>query len=164
MDHPTEPSPPPTGLDARDVLMTRVAALWIWTVFFGLNGGLSYSFISSTRDLMMAAPMFVGGGRPRGGFPGGPSMEMAMLVVPAAYALGLLASVGGWLFLYLYFTHFVLPVVFFAIKSPHEDRRRRLAGHYLNRTYQLLLVAALARATPDLAYLLLPALSRFGFQ
>jgi hypothetical protein len=164
MDEPAESKTPPVVAEPGDPLVTRVAALWIWTVFFGLSGGLSYSFLSTGRELMMAAPMLVGGGRGWGGFPNATGTELVMLVVPAAYAIGLLASVGAWLFLYLYFAHFVLPVVFFAVKPLQDDRRRRLAGHYLNRTYQLLLIAALARATPDLVYLLLPALGRFGFR
>jgi hypothetical protein len=164
MDEAPVPTLRPAAAEAGDPLLTRAAALWIWTVFFGLSGGLSYSFLSSGRELMLAGPMLFGGGRGWGGFPNAPGMELTILIVPAAYAIGLLASVGAWLFLYLYFAHFVLPVVLFATKPPHDERRRRLAGHYLNRTYQLLLIAALARATPDLAYLLLPALGRLGFR
>jgi hypothetical protein len=166
MNEPGEGSAKPAVQATGEHLLGKFAAVWIWTVFFGVGGGLSYSFLGSLRDIVQVG-MFNANFGPRGRF--GPMLntqlgsELMGLVLPIAFAVGLLASVASWLFLYLYFALYLVPVVFLGGPIGHEDRRRRLAAAYLNRTYQLVIVAALARATPDLIYLFLPLLDWLGF-
>lgn len=163
MDDPPPASPrtPPDCPPAS--VATPLAALWIWTVFFGLNGSLSYSFLAAIRDLTQIGLMGTGRGLP-GSLYVVPLYGLNSTILPALFGAGLVASVGAWLSLYLYFVTFVLPVVFLQVAGPHEDRRLRLAAGYLNRTYQLLILAGLARATPEVLYLVLPALGNLGIR
>jgi hypothetical protein len=155
-----EPSPPGSSAPAvSDTLLSRFAAVWIWTVFFGVNGGLTYSFLASSHDWVAAVSISLR----RTGAPLGPGpSELMAVVLPAAFSLGLVASIASWVFLYLYFVTLVLPTVLVGVRGEYEERRRRLAAAYLARTYQLLILAALARATPEVLYLTLPALERLG--
>lgn len=160
MDDQAQPARPASPAETTS---PRWAALWIWTVFFGLNSGLSYSFLGPARDIVQTrtfGPGFRGGSF----YPGGLPVGLLEFAVPTSHLVGLLVSVAAWLFLYLYFVVYVLPVVFLGASAAPDDRRVGLACNYLNRTYQLLLIAALARATPDLVLLLAPWLSRLGFQ
>lgn len=156
-----KPTPP---LEAAEPLGVKLAALWIWSVFFGLNGTLSYSFLGTSSNLgvfqYMNAFQPV---RVNWGGPANIANEFAAMILPVAGAVGMLASIAAWLFLYFYFTGYVVPVVLLGTAIPNEARRRRAAALYLARTYQLLILAALARFTPELMASLLPAMSRFGW-
>ena len=157
------PSKAPAGPERQDAQISRLAALWIWSVFFGVNGGLSYSFLTPHGGLSGLGMFDVAflGNRFNPGMPGA-APQLMMLVSPFATAIGVLASVAGWVYLYMYFTGFVLPVVFLGTALPNEDRRRRRAALLLSRSYQLLILAGLARFVPELLLMLVPALSRFG--
>lgn len=153
----------PVASGAAEGLLGRFAAVWIWTVFFGLNGGLTYSFLGSMREVAQIGLMGIAG---RGPAWGGPNAvlggEMMALIMPLAFSIGLVASIASWLYLYLFFSVYIVPTVFLEGRPAAEDRRRRLAAAYVARTYQLLILAALARATPDILYLFLPLIDRLG--
>jgi hypothetical protein len=162
---PSDSAGKPAPQVPAETLLSKFAAVWIWTVFFGVSGGLSYSFLTPLRDIVQIGMMGSNFGfRPwMGPMAGSPlGAELMTIALPVAFAVGLLASVASWLFLYLYFALYLVPVVFQGGAIPYEDRRRRLAGLYLNRTYQLVIIAALARATPDLVYLFFPLLTWLG--
>ncbi len=169
---PEAPKPEPV-IDHREALVARVAALWIWTVFFGINGGLTYSFLGgegSWSRFLMAAMGNPSYGSIYGGFPyqrgGGPgnvfALEMMSWIQVGTHTLGILASVAAWLFLYLFFASWVVPAVLIGSPLPLEPPRRRRAALYLSRTYQLLILAALARFAPEVLALVIPLLARLG--
>lgn len=164
--HGPELGKPTAPTEAAEPLAVKLAALWIWSVFFGLNGTLSYSFLGSGSVSNFGFVQYLNAMQPYRGNWGGPAnvaSEFAAMILPVANAVGMFASIAAWLFLYFYFTGYVVPVVLLGTAIPNEARRRRAAALYLARTYQLLILAALARFTPDLMTSLLPALSRLGW-
>ena len=156
-----QPPPPPPPPHPLDDLFTKVASLWLWTVFFVVTSGLSFSFLSSLNSML--APMFSSGwmGRGGGGAPmGGMNGDMIAFVIPVVHIAGMIANVGSWAFLYLYFTVYLLPAVILRDPNGVDDRRRRIATAALRRTYLLTIAAGIARMLPELILYLGPALSR----
>lgn len=150
-----------TDQEASETLATRLAGVWIWTVFFTLNGGLTYSLLGTLHGVVQINAQ--GGGWAGAGRFGFPDPRIIRIVLPTAYAVGLLASVASWLFLYLYFVMYVVPVSLLGVRPESQELRRRLAAGWLNRTYQFLILAALARVTPDLYYVFIPILGFLGW-
>lgn len=161
MEQPAGSPPRPKDHDTTEALATRLAGVWIWTVFFTLNGGLTYSLLGTLREVVQINAL--GGGWGGAGRFGLPDPHILRLVMPTAYAVGLLASVASWLFLYLYFVMYVVPVSLLGVRPESQETRRRLAAAWLNRTYQFLILAALARVTPDLYYVFMPILVSLGW-
>ncbi len=148
----TNPPAPPAGLSSQriDDLSTRVAAVWIWTVLFGVNGGLSYSMsqgLGLQNNPMLLNAAFRGGGGLTGP---GPGLEWIALAIPVFSLSGIVASLAAWGCLYLYFSLFLLPLVLSHEPVPPDPRRRRMAASALRRTYLLTIVAAGCRLLPDL--------------
>ncbi len=150
---PPPPSAPPSPLDD---LFTRIASLWLWTVFFLISSGLSVSFLSSLGSILSLGMA----GRPGNFGPNGPFNDMMAFVLPVIHIAGMLANVGSWAFLYLYFTVYLLPAVLLRDPNGIDDRRRRIAASALRRTYLLTIAAGIARLLPELIIYLNPALSR----
>jgi hypothetical protein len=144
---PKSPESPPVP-EAADRLLAKYVAVWFWSIFFGLNGGLSYNYLSFFSELI---------GRARFG-PGPRAGDLLTAVMPIAYGLGAVANIGAWLFLYLFFSVYLLPVIFLGVTAVSEERRRRAGAKFLNRAYLLLLLAGLARLAPEVVGSVLPAL------
>ncbi len=159
-EKPAPPPPPPPH--PLDDLFTKVASLWLWTIFFVITSGLSVSFLSSLGSLLSTSMM----GRGGGGF-GGPGRSMygdlLTYILPVVHIAGMLANVGSWAFLYIYFTVYLMPAVILRDPNGVDDRRRRMAASALRRTYLLTLAAGIARLLPELFLYLSPALSRIIF-
>ncbi|HEX8201144.1 MAG TPA: hypothetical protein VF590_11705 [Isosphaeraceae bacterium] len=153
MDDPGPPKSPesPGVLESADRLLAKYAAVWLWTVFFGINTGLSSNYLA----LYMQAAQF-GLGRPGPRFP-----DYLGLVGPVAYGIGGLASAGAWIFLYLFFSVYLLPVVFLGTTGVSEERRRRGGARFLNRAYLLLLLAGVIRLAPEVLAFVAPLLTGF---
>ena len=160
-DFDPNPKPKEPSAGPFDAWAGRIAAVWIWTALFGLNGGLSYSFLGGAGQLGLSA-LWMGSGFGPGRGRGPQANDFAVMILSFAFALGLMASLAAWLFLYLQFSSYLVPVVLLGVR-PFEDRRQRLSARYLMRAYQLLLIAGLARVAPDVLFLFLPAMERFGF-
>ena len=90
--------------------------------------------------------------------PGPRNGDVLTAVLPIAYGVGTVASVGAWIFLYLFFSVFLLPVVFVGVTAVSEERRRRAGARFLNRAYLLLLLSGMARLAPELVGSVLPML------
>jgi hypothetical protein len=148
---PQKPSEAPLALETADRLLSKYVAVWLWTIFFGVNSGLSYNYLSFFAQVAQ-----LGLGRPGPRFP-----DYLGLIGPVAYGLGGLASIGAWVFLYLFFSVYLLPVVFLGTTGISEERRRRDGAKFLNRAYMLLLLAGLVRLAPELLAFVAPVLSGF---
>jgi hypothetical protein len=153
MDEPGPQKPPesPPLSETADRLLSKYVAVWLWTIFFGVNSGVSYNYLSF---YIQAAQN--GYGRPGARFP-----DYLGMVGPVAYGLGGVASLGAWVFLYLFFSVYLLPVVFLGTTGISEERRRRGGAKFLNRAYVLLVVAGVLRLAPEILALVAPLLSGF---
>ncbi len=157
---PDRPAAEPWA-EKADQLATKLASVWIWTVFFGLNTGLSYSLASGLMGLMGNPMMWELMRRPGfGPGPGGPAGEYLVMAIPACYIVGVLTNVASWAFLYLYFSLYLLPTVLIREPDGADDRRRRMAATALRRTYLLVIGSGLARLVPEALMYALPLLSR----
>lgn len=155
---------PDPWAEKSDQLATKLAAVWIWTVFFGLNTGLSASYLGALGGMIGNPVLFeLMGRRPGMAQLGGTtSGEVLMLALPVIQMGGILANLGSWAFLYLYFSVFLLPAVLLRDPRGDDDRRRRIAAAALRRTYLLILVSGVARVLPEGLIYLLPLLGRLG--
>jgi hypothetical protein len=158
MDEPSSSKTPetPPVLEAADRILSKYVAVWLWTIFFGLNSGLSYNYLS----FFMQATQY-NNARSYGSGPGPFPSDVLRVVVPTAYGLGAVASIGAWIFLYLFFSVYLLPVVFLGTTGVSEERRRRGGARFLNRAYLLLLVAGVIRLAPEIVTFAAPLLSGF---
>lgn len=143
MHEPGVPKPPesPPAFETADRLLAKVVAVWFWSVFFGLNSGLSYNYLTFFIELLQSSRAGFGGPRPP---------DILLLVRSIAGGVGVVASFGAWIFLYLFFSAYLLPVLFVGVTAVSEERRRRAGATFLNRAYLLLLLAAVARLAPEL--------------
>jgi hypothetical protein len=133
--------------ERADQLLSKYAAVWIWTVFFATSGGMFFSYTTPPHRIT---------------FPGVASADLQKYLRLAGdflYVSGLLASVGSSISLYLYFAFFLAPVVIFAT-APDSPRRRRGAATFARWTYLLLVIAGLARIAPGLVSFVYESLLR----
>jgi hypothetical protein len=167
-----------------DAAGLRGPALWVWTVLLVLlswlsagSAGVSGMFGSDTTMWLMM--MDRGGRFMGGGMSEGAMSAVIMLALPIAACVGMLAILGSWIFLYMYFMTHVLPLVLPAVagaaakgksgargRDPRasgwqQERQSRRGAGYLRRAYQLLIVGAAAKAAPTAIMAVLPWLGRF---
>jgi hypothetical protein len=156
MDEPGSQKPPeaPPVLETADRLLSKYVAVWLWTIFFGVNSGLSSNYLSFFAQQVSQWGRFGPG-------PRDPISDLLRLVGSVGYGLGGLASIGAWIFLYLFFSVYLLPVVFLGTTGLSEERRRRGGAKFLNRAYVLLLVAGVIRLAPEILTFVAPLLSGF---
>ena len=157
IEQPIGPEKSPPSLDERgSVLLSKYAAIWVWTVLIGLSGGLTYNSAGTLGDLIQM--QMLGGGRfGAGANPAG--NEWTLMVNLGASAVGMLAGVASWICLYMFFTLYVVPIALLGSAPVADDRRRRGGVIFLRRSYQLLIVAVLAKVAPSLFLIALNGLN-----
>ena len=148
IEQPIGPEKTPPSLDERgSVLLSKYGAIWVWTVLIGLSGGLTYNSAGSLGELIQM--QMLGGGR-FGAGGGAAGSEWSLMVNMGSSAVGMLAGVGSWICLYMFFTLYVVPIALLGSAPVADDRRRRGGVTFLRRAYQLLIVAVLAKVAPSL--------------
>jgi len=159
---PEKPAPD-AWAERADQLTTKIVSVWLWTVFFGLNAGLSYSYMGALSEMFSDAFM-MRGLRPDGIGQFGVSAtgEFLITAIPLVQAIGILLNFASWAFLYVYFSLYLLPSVLVREPAASEERRRRMAATALKRAYLLVIATGIARATPQLILFMLPWVTKIG--
>ena len=133
--------------ESGELLLSKFAVVWVWTILIGINGGLSYHYTNVLGEMFQG--LYALGNVRRPGMPGAPA-DWTFYVAPLSTSVGVLASIGSWLCLYWFFTFYAMPIVLFRSATMADDRRRRTSENFLKRSYQLLIVAGVARVAPSL--------------
>lgn len=153
----TEKSPVSMNNETASIALSKYGAIWIWTVLIGLSSGLSYSSMASFSEQIQL--QMLGMGRFNGGAGPG-SAELASMVNMGSIAVGIFANLASWICLYMFFSIYVVPVSLMGSSPIADDRRRRGALMFLRRTYQLLIVSAVARCAPTLFVIIYSAIPK----
>ncbi len=158
-----EKKDPETPAASEYSTFSRVAAVWIWSIFFGLNTGVTASLVGALGSLMNPYMMsaMAGGGRVFDLNAGNTFGEIMSLVLPLAYMGGITATLGSWYFLYTFFSRVVLPGVFDP-SFQMEPRRAAAAMRNLRSVYFWVIAAGILRYVPEIALYLAPLIGRMG--
>ncbi len=133
---------------AADRLLSKYVAVWLWTIFFGANSGVTYTYYSY---IFRSNPGAMFG-------PGSPLPPWLSEVQPTALSLSILASAAAWGYLFFFFSVYLIPVVFQRLPEAQGERRRVTSSSFLNRAFLLLIAAWLTRILPDFVAFLILAL------
>lgn len=148
---------------SHEQLLSRFASVWLWTIFFGLNGGLTASLMSASTTAMnplvweMMARQYGMAGRPQNA-----ATEFITVATPFLYVSGIILNVISWGFLYIYFSFYLIPTVIQLQPVRSEDARSKFAAWTLRWTYLCVIAGGLLRFLPELMMHIIPALTSMG--
>jgi hypothetical protein len=155
------PPPPEPSPDRNETLFHKAATIWLWSIFFGLNAGISASYAGALGtafgSMMMQAMMPGAGGFNQG--TAGPIGEAIAFAVPFSYLGGILATLGSWYYLYSFFSRVLLPTVFDTPLTAGSPRSRA-AMRNLRSVYFWVLAAGVLRYIPEFLLHLAPVINR----
>lgn len=141
---------------------SRVAAVWIWSIFFGLNTGVTASLVGAVGSMLnpyVLSQMNLG--RSFNQPAGNPFTESIGFILPFSYLGGIVATLFSWYFLYTFFSRVVLPGVFDPTLK-FSQRRAMAAMRNLRAVYFWVIAAGVLRYVPEIVIYLAPMLGRMS--
>ncbi len=162
----TENTTEAPALRPANEALTRIAALWIWSVlsFFALAITLWGTDTTTDPSLQRMSQMFLYGQAFGNQPPVGSSSELFALLGPLSHLIAYTALTFAWFSLYRYFRFYVVPIAFLNNQPPDRgvDPRTSIAVGSLRIASLMLIFAVIARIVPFLMLQVLPHLLRAG--
>jgi hypothetical protein len=125
-----------------DRVLSKYISVWLWSILFGVNSGLTFSYLSSTfRDWG----------------------SLSILLV-AILAIAVIFSIQAWRYLLSYLTRYLLPKFFSPRRmrlTEDSEQFEERAAYDLRRAALAMFVVASFRAVAEITDLLFAATSGF---
>lgn len=122
-----------------DNLLSKYIAVWIWSILFGALSGVTYSFLGGYYEISNWGPLSL------------------LLVIEVS--IGLLASIGAWLYMFQYLVKYIVPR--FVHNSWIEQDSQELNTHsvyWIRQVFLLIILALAMRLVMELSMLIFSVL------